>query len=377
MTDTMPPRQVTALHRNDYLSQDVFERELRQVFAKQWLVVGHVSLVRSAGDYFVKQVGPESLLIARDKEMRLRAYFNVCRHRGFRLCSDGESGNARRLTCPYHGWSYGIDGALRTAPGARDAVDFDFSQLSLHEAWCDVYQGFILVYLDKDSPPRLADSICLSSNEELFSMIHPERMKLAHRETYVVNANWKALLENDMECYHCPTSHPSLSVACNVTGFYADSRSGMHFPLRDGMKTFSIDGDWVCRKPLGDSLPDRFSCGFLLWPNFCGPVFFADHCVSLETTPLSVDKTQMIAEWYVHEQAVEGVDYDREQLIKVFDVTNREDARLTERNFSGIRSMRYVPGPLSATREDGVSVALDRYRQMMMVDDADDARRCS
>ena len=118
MTDTMPPRQVTALHRNDYLSQDVFERELRQVFAKQWLVVGHVSLVRNAGDYFVKQVGPESLLIARDKEMRLRAYFNVCRHRGFRLCSDGESGNARRLTCPYHGWSYGIDGALRTVPGA-------------------------------------------------------------------------------------------------------------------------------------------------------------------------------------------------------------------------------------------------------------------
>jgi len=357
--------RATTLRREDYLSLEVFDKELREVFSKQWLVVGHQSLVRNVGDYFVKQVGPESMLIVRDKSMRIRAFFNVCRHRGFRICDEGAAGNARRFTCPYHGWSYGIDGALLAAPSAVDGKDFNFLDTPLHEAWCDVHRGFVFIYLDRSEPPKLVESLGYSSGEELFAKIEPDRMKLAHRETYIVNANWKALLENDMECHHCPTSHPSLSVACDYRGFYSDSISEMHFPLRDGMKTFSIDGNWVCNKPLGATVPDRFSCGFLLWPNFCGPVFFADHCVSLETTPLSVDRTQMIAEWYVHEDAVEGTDYNRERLIKVFHVTNLEDAKLTERNFSGIRSMRFVPGPLSKTREDGVAVALERYRQMM------------
>jgi Rieske 2Fe-2S family protein len=121
----------------------------------------------------------------------------------------------------------------------------------------------------------------------------------------------------------------------------------------------------VCAKPLGEPQPAGFSTGFLQFPFFCGPVFFADHAVSLETTPLSVGRTQLISEWYVHEDAVEGTDYDIEKLTKVFHVTNLEDAKLMERNFEGVQSMRYVPGPLSTTREDGVRAALDIYLSMM------------
>jgi len=362
-------RYVSNLPRDYYLSSEIFEQELRRVLSRQWLLVGHVSSVRDPGDYYVKRVGPETLIIVRDKSGRIRAYFNVCRHRGFRICKENEAGHGSRFTCSYHGWTYGLDGALAVAPTARDGQEFDFKDFALHEAWCETFHGFIFVYLDRARPPSLAEACAAILDEEKMRRIEPERMKLAHRETYIINANWKALLENDMECFHCPTSHPSLSVACDFRGFYAETRSSQHFPLREGMRTFSIDGDWVCTKPLGADLPHQFSCGFLLWPNFCGPVFFADHCVSLETTPLSVDRTQLISEWYVHEDAVEGRDYDRERLIKVFDVTNREDGALAERNYAGITSMRFQPGPLSATREDGVKTALRRYVEMMEAGD--------
>jgi phenylpropionate dioxygenase-like ring-hydroxylating dioxygenase large terminal subunit len=360
-----PSGYFTNLPREYYLSQEIFEQEMERVFTRQWLLVGHVSLAPRPGDYFVKQVGPESLILVRDDQDRFSAFFNVCRHRGFRICDKGEAGHTARLTCKYHAWTYDMSGALRAAPGSRNGADFDFAKFGLHHAWCDEYCGFIYVCLGKERPPALADVLRPMSNEDDLRRIDPRNLKLAHRETYVVNANWKALLENDMECHHCPTAHTVLTVACDYRGFYADSRSGAHFPLKAGMKTFSADGDWVCSKPLGADLPPQFSCGFLLWPNFCGPLFMADHCVSLETTPLSVDKTQLISECYVRSDTIEGVDYEVERLIKAFHVTNLEDAELAERNFEGMRSLRFVPGPLSATREDGTRAALATYLEMM------------
>jgi glycine betaine monooxygenase A len=355
----------TTLPREYYLSEDIYRQELEKVFCRQWLTVGHVSMVKNVGDYFVKQVGPESLIIARDERGQVRAYFNVCRHRGFRICDHAQSGNAKRFTCPYHAFTYRLDGSLSAAPGSKDGVDFRFSEYPLHEAGCQTFHGFIFVYLSREAPTPLAQVLGPRSDEQALRAIQPERMKLAHRETYLINANWKSVIENDSECYHCGVAHPSLAVSCNYQAFYADSRTGAHFPLRPNMKTFSTDGEWVCAKRLGEPQAEGFSTGFLQFPLFCGPVFFADHAVSLETTPLSVAQTQMICEWYVHEDAIEGTDYDREKLTNVFHVTNLEDARLMERNYQGVRSMRYEPGPLSATREDGVQQALDLYQRMM------------
>jgi phenylpropionate dioxygenase-like ring-hydroxylating dioxygenase large terminal subunit len=355
----------TSLTQEQYLSESIYREELDKVFGRQWLLAGHVSQVKAAGDFFVKQIGPESLIIVRDTDGRVRAFFNVCRHRGFRICGPNQHGKAGRFTCPYHAWTYGTDGRLLAAPGARDGVDLSFDDWKLHEAWCDVAYGFVLVCLSRRKPTPAHEAITLRGKEGDLAALQPERMALAHRETYVINANWKTVVENDSECYHCATAHPSLSVSCNYRGFFADSRSGEHFPLNAGMKTFSMDGDWVCTKQLGTPQGERFSTGFLLMPLFSGPVFFADYCISFETTPLAVDKTQLICEWFVHEDAVEGVHYDRRKLIEVFHVTNQEDVQLMERNYAGVQSMRYSPGPLSATREDFVIAALDLYREMM------------
>jgi phenylpropionate dioxygenase-like ring-hydroxylating dioxygenase large terminal subunit len=363
---TLPHVPVTtALPRDYYLSESIFQKEIEKVLARQWLLVGHVSQVRKAGDYFVKQIGSESLIILRDDAGKIRAYFNVCRHRGFRICDPASAGNSKRFTCPYHAWTYARSGELIAAPGAKDGVDFSFSDYRLQEAWCQEFYGFIYVYLSREAPTPLAQILGPSVNAEALQAIAPERLKLAHRESYVINANWKTVVENDSECYHCGVAHPSLAIACDYKAFYADSRTGAHFPLRAGMKTFSIDGDWVCAKRLGEPRPEGFSTGFLLFPMFCGPVFFADHAVALETSPLSARQTLMNCEWYVHEDAREGIDYDREKLTEVFHLTNLEDCRLMERNYQGVLSMRYVPGPLSATREDGVKAMLSLYLEMM------------
>jgi phenylpropionate dioxygenase-like ring-hydroxylating dioxygenase large terminal subunit len=355
----------TALPRDCYVSQAIYEQELERVFHRQWLLVGHVSLVKNIGDFYVKQIGPESMIIVRDSENRIRSFFNVCRHRGFRICDAGAAGNAKRLTCPYHAWSYDIDGGLVAVPGTRDGEQFDFSAWGLHEAWCETQHGFIFLCLSKDKPRALAEVLGPICNQQALDAIQPARMKLVRRETYLIEANWKTVVENDSECYHCGVAHPALAQTCNYQAFFTDSKADGYFALRPGMKTFSMDGEWVCKKRLGVPQAEGFSTGFLLFPFFEGPVFFADHCVSLETTPLGVDRTQMISEWYVHEDAVEGVDYDPQTVAEIFHITNLEDAALMARNYAGVRSARYVPGPLSATREHGVRYALDLYREMM------------
>lgn len=364
----------TNLPREYYVSPAIFEEEIRKVFHRQWLVAGHISLIPNPGDYYVKQVGPESMIFARDTQGDIRAYFNVCRHRGYRLLDNEASGCTRGFVCPYHHWSYDLEGQLRKVPGTRDGRDFAFGDFPLHEAQCAVWHGFIYVWLGKETAPPLADVLGPITKPDAMAICQPERLKLAHRKVYHLDSNWKAMMENDMECYHCAHGgHPSLAIACNFQGFFAKDEAERplsheeHFPLRPGMKTFSMDGERVCAKPLGTA-QDGFSAGFLLWPLFTGPVMFTDHAVSLELTPLSVGKSLFIAEWYVHEEAVEGVDYDVERLIAVFDVTNREDKAFGERNYQGMQSSRFEPGPLHPRREDGVIAAYDLYRSMMAAD---------
>src|SRR5262245_19048767 len=133
------PGFVTSLPREYYVSEEIFQTELERVFERQWLFAAHVSQVPRPGDFVVRQIGPESLIIARDPDGRLRAFFNVCRHRGAELCKAGSAGSAKRIVCPYHSWSYGLDGSLKGAPGSTDGVDFDFERFPLHEAHCDTY----------------------------------------------------------------------------------------------------------------------------------------------------------------------------------------------------------------------------------------------
>ena len=369
------PGYFTSLPRDYYVSEEIFEAELDLVFARQWLHVGHASQIPAPGDFFACSVGPESLLIVRDAEGEVRSFFNVCRHRGAQLCESGTVGQQKAFVCPYHRWSYGLDGRLLGAPGSRDGVDFDFAGWGLHEARCATYFGSIYVYLDEDAAqaPAFHDAVAPLVDEEQLARVQAHRIELAHQVRYEVRANWKLVLENNCECYHCAGAHPSLGVSCDYSGFFAPRDSDLegfnadkgYFPLREGMQTFSMDGRWVSRKPLGAGFEAGFSAGFILVPMFAASVYFADHGVHLDVFPIDKDTTEIVCQWYVHEDAVEGEDYEVDRLIGVFDVTNREDVALAELTQRGVRSRRFVPGPNSPTRESFVKGALSQYLAMM------------
>jgi Rieske 2Fe-2S family protein len=351
------------LPRTAYLSPEIFERERELVLSTQWFFAGHVSSIPNTGDYFERHIGPESLIICRDDAGGVRAFFNVCRHRGFRLVEDRDSGCARLIVCPYHKWTFQLDGKLRGVPGSRDGQHFDFAEYGLHEAKCGVWHGWIWVCVG-DNPPDLKTYLDSQGDVAAIAKASAGGLKLAHRKIYTAEANWKSVLENETECYHCAHGHPMLAAVSNYRTLYADEYNGEFFALYEGKKTFSTDGELVSTR-LAPDLPDGFNAGVFTGPMFCGLVLFADHAVATIATPLSVNQTQMICEWYVSADAEEGKDYDVAWLTEIFDQTNREDVAFAERNYRGIQSIRHVPGPVHPTREAIVRQALDSYLDLM------------
>ncbi|HWI22374.1 MAG TPA: aromatic ring-hydroxylating dioxygenase subunit alpha, partial [Baekduia sp.] len=268
----------TSLPGHYYTSQEIFDMETERVFRTQWLYAGHVSQIPDTGNFFVARLATESLIITRDADDRVRAFFNVCRHRGSQLCPEGSSGKKKRFVCPYHNWSFSLDGKLLGSPGSPDGVDFNYADWPLHEADVDVLYGSIYVHLGREPIQPLREQLGERLVHDDWQLLDPERAKVIREQRYPVNANWKLVLENNLECYHCAGSHPELSVACDYEGFYIE-RDGTvrdserkqnpgHFPLREGMKTFSMDGDWVCKKRFGTPQDEGFSASFILFPMY-------------------------------------------------------------------------------------------------------------
>src|SRR6267143_5208683 len=202
-----------------FISPDVFMQEQEQIFSAQWVLVGHESQIAKSGDYFTAQVGPpssnygatgpgpESLIVLRDKDAVVRGFYNVCRHRGTRLCEDA-SGQVRAIQCPYHAWTYGLDGKLIGAPHMDDIPGFDKAEHSLHAVNLALWEGFIFVNLAKKPMPLEEWFAPLAGK---FSHWNMSILRSTKRIEYDVHANWKLMFENYSECYHCPGVHPMLS----------------------------------------------------------------------------------------------------------------------------------------------------------------------
>lgn len=361
------------LPRAYYVSPELFAKEVEQVFCKQWVFLGHASQIRGVGDYFLETFAEESVIVVRESAQRITGYFNVCRHRGHPLCKD-EAGSVQQFTCPYHRWSYGLDGALRRAPGSPDGEQFDYRDWGLHRVSIELWHGFIFAWLGRDEPPPLASKFATAEAD--FRLLEPERVKEAHRESYDIDANWKLLLENYLECYHCEGAHPELCVAMDVQATYASTGSewtGEYFSnplqLRPGMKTGSMDGQLVS-KPLGvfagqRDLPDGFGAGIGIVPALTRVIFHIDHGLVHMLRPVDAGRVRWETRWYVHEDAVEGEDYDVARLTEVWRTTNRQDLTLCEAAYRGVRSRRFISGPLDTKREAAIRSALQTYLALM------------
>jgi len=371
-----------------YRDPDIYQLDLDEIFLKNWLYAGHVSEIPNAGDYFLFDYANESVIIIRDKNDEVYALINVCRHRGSRVCLE-QKGTAKRLMCRYHAWTYDQDGALRSARIMPE--DMDKSQLGLKKAHVRIFEGMIYINLAGD--PASFDII----ERELVECLRPYRLgdaKVAHRQAYYIDANWKLAVENYTECYHCAPAHPEYSrahalakpdsryttemtevmsraAACGLSGkqklrigldaeVYGADYEYERYPLLHGHLTGSKDGKPVA--PLLGDLKD-FDGGTTDFQ--VGPLVFAlaycDHVVMYRFTPLSLDKTECDITWLVNGDAIEGKNYDKENLIWLWDITTLADQKIIENNQKGVDSHFYEPGPFSEM-EERTEMFLDWYR---------------
>ncbi|SIO72096.1 Rieske 2Fe-2S family protein [Burkholderia sp. GAS332] len=387
-----------SLPQRFYQDAEIFEKDMRFISSSMWLMVDHESRVRNAGDFFLVEIGTESVIVARHASGKINAFYNVCRHRGSRICLK-ESGNSRSLVCPYHAWTYDLEGTLRSAKSMP--VGFDPAMNSLIPCHVRVEEGLIFLNLSKEDAPDFDD---------FFSRARPYlvphglgKAKIAASEKYPTMANWKLLVENFLECYHCKAAHPTYCAVHDAekivamgagagsgdavagqfqatfekwedsarrlghfTGSFADDtdsvnfQSGARIPVKEGAVTESISGAQV--GPLmGDFQQfDGGQTGFVFNP-FSTVLACNDHAVMLSFIPRTALTADVIAIWLVREDSVQGTDYDPEDVKKVWHVTLQEDKTITENNQRGVSSRAYSPGTYSL-QEQRISDFVEWYR---------------
>lgn len=378
----------TALEREFYCSQEDYQVDLEMIWYRDWLFVGHDCEVPKGGNYLTVQIGDYPVVVVRDRDGTLRAFHNSCRHRGSRICS-AERGTAPRLVCPYHQWTYHLDGRLFSA---RDmGSDFDKSQHGLKPVHCASVGGYIWVCLAAAAP----DFEPIRKHLEPYFQPHQlHQTKIAFESTIIEQANWKLVWENNRECYHCAANHPELirtfpedptlldvdSAAANprnatkwahwesigLPSKFHISDNGQYrtlrMPLLEGAVSFTMSGNAAVRRPLAESItePDVGTLLLFHFPTTWNHVL-ADHAISFRVLPIGPTKTQLTTKWLVHRDAVEGVDYDLKELTEVWLATNAADTRNCQENQLGVNSPAYDPTPYSPVHEAGVTQFVDWY----------------
>lgn len=389
LADDQPERY--ALPQSVYRDPDIYRHDIDQIFLKSWLYAGHQSEILNVGDWFLFEFAEESVIIVRSSENEINALLNVCRHRGSRVCVEN-SGCSKRLTCRYHGWTYDLEGKLKAAAHMGDG--FDKSGLGLQKIHVGMLAGMIYVNFAEDPAPFSLIQEGLAGCLEPYGL---ENAKVAHRQSYPIASNWKLALENYTECYHCAPAHPEYSrghslaypdersekltaavmaragvcglsdhevneIFLQAPAFGADFAFERYALIRKHL-TGSEDG-----KPLAPLLGDIKEFDGGATDLQVGPVTFAliycDHVLIYRFTPLSLDTADCDITWLVRDDAQEGVDYDKEKLIWLWDVTTHADKTIIERNQKGVNSRYYVPGPLSRM-EDYTWKFLSWYMQTL------------
>lgn len=370
------------LESHFYTSPEVFDLDMRAIFGRYWFFATTEAQIPEAGDYVTVELGPWSVMVLRDDDEQVAAFHNVCRHRGARILNDAQ-GSVGNLVCGYHYWTYGTDGRLLHAPG--QAADFKPSCFGLKPVAVRAVAGLVYLCL-ADEPPADFDDVA----SRLTPYLEPHelrRTKVAAQVDIIEEANWKLVMENNRECYHCE-GHPELSSTFFLTyGLSADqvpaklkpdhdryllAQSELDLaceqrslptaliedlqepatalriqrePLDGAGESFSIDGRSLCRKLLGDLDTPRLGRLTLhMQPNQWTHVM-ADHAVTFAAFPLDPDRTLVRTTWLVHEDAVEGVDYDVDALTHVWRETNAQDSVFVARAQVGVASPAYEPGP--------------------------------
>jgi len=362
------------LPREYFVSPEVWETEQERIFGRSWLLAGHLSQLREPGSYFTHEVGRENVLVVRDREGVVRAFHNHCRHRGTRLCAEHSGTLGTAIQCPYHAWTYGLDGALRAAPNMQGVAGFDRSDYPLRPVALATWEGFVFVNLDSDPVP-FAEA--LPGLQTRFAQWRLPELASAHQTVYEVEANWKLFFHNYSECYHCPNVHPHLNMLTPYRNTENDLDEG---PVLGGpMWMSNPDGSMTmhgerCAPPLpGLSAEERGRVYYYtLFPSaFLS--FHPDYVLVHRAQPLSWDLTRIRCDWYFHPDAIAAPGFDPQPAIDFWDLTNRQDWELCTNAFKGVVSRAWQPGPYSELESQ--LAAFDRqYLRTIGIDAASPVR---
>ncbi len=371
-----------------YHDESLYLADLERIWYRNWVFAIGAPDIPEAGDFATLQLGSYPILIVRGGDGTIRAFHNSCRHRGSRICSAAK-GSAPKIVCPYHQWTYELDGRLLYA---RDMTSrFDLRQHGLKPVHCRVSSGMVFVCVADEAP----------SFEPLVGpmkrYMEPHRLdqaKLVHQSTIVEQGNWKLVMENNRECYHCSANHPALcrsfddnpNIAGSGTGMDSDPDIEAHHrrcesnglpsrflisptqqwrfvrvPLLGDAESYTMDGKVAVQKLLpGIPFKRAGTLLFFHYPNSWNH-FLSDQIVTFRMLPVGPTQTEVTTSWYVNQDAVAGKDYNLERLTEVWIATNDEDRRVVEENQRGINSPAYEPGPYSVNQESGVIQFVDWY----------------
>ncbi|MBG1233638.1 aromatic ring-hydroxylating oxygenase subunit alpha [Aestuariivirga litoralis] len=390
--------QLSARKRNFSLSRELYsdpgvlEADLQHIFYKEWLFAVPACELAKPGAYATMQVGAYPVVIIRGSDNRIRAFHNVCRHRGQRLCSHA-TGSTQKLVCPYHQWTYDLDGKLLYAREMGEG--FDAAAYGLKKVHCIDMAGVVYICL-ADIPPPIAELA-----QTAMKYLAPSALqdaKVAFSSTIIEKGNWKLVIENNRECYHCSGSHPSLCRTfsdnpkigamdgpdsaspeimahwqrCDAAGlpsrFVHQAKMQWRLarvPLLGNAESYTMSTKAAVTKRMG-TMPFNDAGSLLMYhyPNTWNH-FLADQAIVFRILPISATETEVTTKWLVHKDAVEGVDYDLENLTEVWMNTNDEDRQVVEENQKGILSPAYEPGPYSTIQEEGVIQFVDWYCNIM------------
>ena len=362
-----------SLDQRFYKDTSIFDLEKHNIFYNSWIFIGHESQIPNKGDFFVYKLLDEEIIVLRNKENKVKAFFNVCRHRGSRVCLE-EKGNTSRFSCPYHSWTYNLDGKLLAAKSLREGIDK--SKLGLHPCNIESASGMLLINLS-DNPQSLKN--LQSDLKEPFEMFGFKDLKVAAHKNYPIASNWKLAVENYQECYHCAPAHPEYSLSHSLKiedepGFDEAQEKMMNNLESCGLKDIEVNKDFSNKDPdqeqyaysryaLFDGYMTGSKDGKPLAPLLgnikefnqgcsdfnIGPVSYflayCDHIVGYIFTPTSQDQCQCDIYWLVNKDAKENKDYDKEKLMWLWDVTTYADETIIVNNQKGVNSIKYQSGP--------------------------------
>jgi Rieske 2Fe-2S family protein len=351
---------VRTLPGNAYSSPQVFAKEQEKIFEQMWFCAARGSDLVKPGDFKIVQVGRESLILSRNRRGEPRAFFNICRHRGAKLCSEDSGSGRRSFQCPYHAWTYDLDGKLIAAPNLTRMPDVGREEYGLHKAHVREWLGYLWVSV-ADEPPSFEDTVVGAVRSRLGDVESIDRysietLEVGKRIVYDVKANWKLIVENFMECYHCATIHPELTEVLPefADGFAAQYFVGHGAAFGEDVKGFTVDGSEGLEKIPGVSEDqDRRYYAVTIRPNvFVNLV--PDHVIFHRMFPMGPDRTVVECDWlYLPGVVASGTDL--EKSVKLFDLVNQQDFEACELCQSVTDSKKYKQGGVLVPSEHHIA----------------------